>query len=40
VSAGVTLLRANNPSATAQYTLQAGKGYLSQAGTLKLKQLF
>jgi uncharacterized protein with beta-barrel porin domain len=40
VSAGLTLLRANNLSVTAQYTVQAGKGYLSQAGTVKLKQLF
>jgi outer membrane autotransporter protein len=40
LSAGLTLLRANNLSVTAQYTVQAGKGFLSQAGTVKLKQLF
>ena len=40
VSAGVTLLRANNLSLTARYTVGAGSGYVSQAGTLRLRQLF
>jgi outer membrane autotransporter protein len=40
LSAGLTLLRANNLSVTAQYTVQAGKGYVSQSGTVKLRQLF
>ncbi|WP_167337722.1 autotransporter outer membrane beta-barrel domain-containing protein [Paraburkholderia heleia] len=37
---GVTLLRASNLSVTARYEVEAGKGYVSQAGTLKLRQLF
>jgi len=40
LSAELTLLQANNLSVTAQYTVQAGKGYLSQAGAVKLRQLF
>ena len=40
VSAGVTPLRANNLSLTARYTVQAGSGYVSQAGSLRLRQLF
>ncbi|WP_429481950.1 autotransporter outer membrane beta-barrel domain-containing protein [Paraburkholderia youngii] len=37
---GVTLLRASNLSLTARYEMQAGKGFLSQTGSLKLRQLF
>ncbi|SDR33948.1 outer membrane autotransporter barrel domain-containing protein [Paraburkholderia fungorum] len=37
---GVTLLRANNLSLNVRYEVQAGKGYVSQAGSLKLRQLF
>lgn len=40
VSAGLTLLRANNLSVTARYELQAGGGLVAQAGTLRLRQLF
>jgi outer membrane autotransporter protein len=39
-SAGVTLLRERNLSVTARYELQAGGGFLSQGGTLRLRQLF
>jgi outer membrane autotransporter protein len=37
---GVTLLRANNLSVSARYELQAGSGYVAQAGMLRLRQLF
>ena len=40
LTAGVTVLRANNLSITAQYQMQAASGFLSQAGTLRLRQLF
>ncbi|APD13636.1 hypothetical protein RO07_03950 [Pandoraea pulmonicola] len=40
VQAGLTLLRANNLSVTARYELQVGGGLVSQAGTLRLRQLF
>ena len=40
LSLGVTLLRANNLSLTARYELEAGKGYVSNAGVLKAQQLF
>ncbi|MBB3001509.1 outer membrane autotransporter protein [Paraburkholderia tropica] len=40
VSAGVTLLRERNLSVTARYEMQAGRGFLSQGGTLRLRQLF
>ncbi len=40
VTAGVTLLRANNLSVTARYELQVGGGLVAQAGTLRLRQLF
>lgn len=40
VNVGVTLLRANNTSISARYEAQAGKGYVSQAGSVKLRQLF
>jgi outer membrane autotransporter protein len=40
VTLGVTLLRANNLSLNVRYELQAGKGYVAQAGSLKLRQLF
>ena len=37
---GVTLLRANNLSLSARYELQAGQGFVSHTGSLKLRQLF
>ena len=40
LSAGVKLLRANNLSISARYSLQAGSGYVSHAGSLQLRQLF
>ncbi|MDE1181860.1 autotransporter domain-containing protein [Paraburkholderia sp.] len=40
LSVGATLLRASNLSLTVRYEVQAGKGYVSQAGSLKLRQLF
>lgn len=40
VSAGVTLLNQRNLSLTARYDVQVGRGYLSQAGTLRLRRLF
>ena len=40
LTAGLTLLRANDLSMTAQYTVRVGSGYVSQAGSVKLKQLF
>jgi outer membrane autotransporter protein len=40
VSIGVTLLRASNLSLTLRYELQAGGGFVSQTGSLRLRQLF
>jgi outer membrane autotransporter protein len=40
LSLGMTLLRANNLSMTARYEVQLGAGYLSQAGIVRLRQLF
>jgi len=40
LTAGVTLLKARNLSLTARYNVQFGPGYLSQAGSLRLRQLF
>jgi len=40
VSVGVTLLRANNMTLTVRYELQAGGGFVSQTGSLRLRQLF
>jgi outer membrane autotransporter protein len=40
VSLGVTLLRANNLSLSLRYELQAAPDFLSQTGTLRLRQLF
>ncbi|WP_158905969.1 autotransporter domain-containing protein [Burkholderia sp. L27(2015)] len=40
VSLGVTLLRANNLSLTMRYELQAGGGFVSQTGSLRLRQVF
>lgn len=37
---GVTMLRASNLSVTARYELQAGKGFVSQTGSLRLRQQF
>ncbi|WP_307850393.1 autotransporter outer membrane beta-barrel domain-containing protein [Paraburkholderia aspalathi] len=37
---GVTLLRASNLSLSARYEVQAGKGFVSQMGSLRLRQLF
>ena len=39
-SVGVTLLRANNLSLTLRYEIQAASGFVSQTGTLRLRQLF
>jgi len=40
LTAGITLLRQNNMTITAQYQLEAAPGYVSQGGTLRLRQLF
>ncbi len=40
VSVGVTLLRAHNLSLSARYELQAGGGFVSQTGSLRLQQQF
>ncbi len=40
ISLGVSLLRANNLSLSLRYELQAGSAFLSQTGTLRLRQLF
>jgi len=36
----VTLLKANNLSLSARYELQAGSGFVSQTGIVRLRQLF
>jgi len=36
----VTLLRANNLSLSARYELQLAKGFVSQTGSLRLRQQF
>jgi outer membrane autotransporter protein len=40
VSLGATLLRANNLSLSVRYELQAASGFLSQTGSVRLRQLF
>jgi uncharacterized protein with beta-barrel porin domain len=40
ISLGVTLLRANNLSLSVRYELQAGAGFLSQTGIIRLQQKF
>ncbi len=40
ISLGLTLLRANNLSVTARYELQAGSGFISNTGILRLQQRF
>ncbi|GGC43640.1 hypothetical protein GCM10011400_33320 [Paraburkholderia caffeinilytica] len=40
VSAGVTLLRASNLTLTLRYELQAAPRYVSQTGSVRLRQLF
>jgi outer membrane autotransporter protein len=40
ISLGVTLLRANNLSLSVRYELQAAPGFVSQTGTVRLRQLF
>ena len=40
VSLGVTLLRANNLSVSGAYEVQAGSHFVSQTGSLRLRQLF
>lgn len=40
LSAGITLLRANNLTLTARYELQAAPRFVSQTGSLRLRQLF
>jgi outer membrane autotransporter protein len=40
IQLGVTLLRANNLSLTARYEVQAGSHFLSQTGSLRLRQMF
>ncbi|AXV84354.1 autotransporter outer membrane beta-barrel domain-containing protein [Ralstonia solanacearum] len=40
ISLGATLLRANNLSLSARYELQAGRGFVSQTGSVRLRQLF
>ncbi|MFC5431665.1 autotransporter domain-containing protein [Paraburkholderia denitrificans] len=40
LTAGVTLLNQKNLSLTARYDVQIGQGYLSQAGSVRLRQLF
>ena len=40
VSLGVTLLRANNLTLAVRYELQAASGFVSQTGTVRIRQLF
>ncbi|KDB08393.1 outer membrane autotransporter barrel domain protein, partial [Burkholderia sp. lig30] len=40
VSLGVTLLRASNLSVSVRYELQAASGFLSQTGSVRLRQVF
>ncbi|MGN6230226.1 MAG: autotransporter outer membrane beta-barrel domain-containing protein [Trinickia sp.] len=40
LTAGITLLKASNLSLTARYNVQLGPGFVSQAGSLRLRQLF
>ncbi|WP_158906077.1 autotransporter domain-containing protein [Burkholderia sp. L27(2015)] len=40
VSLGVTLLKANNLSLSVRYELQAASGFVSQTGTVRVRQLF
>ena len=40
VTLGVTLVRANNLSLAARYELQAGSGFVSNTGILRLQQQF
>jgi outer membrane autotransporter protein len=40
VTLGVTLVRANNLSLTVRYELQAGSGFVSNTGILRLQQQF
>jgi len=40
VSLGVTLLRANNLSLSLRYELQAGGGFVSQTGSVRVRQAF
>lgn len=40
ISAGLTLLQAGNLSLTVRYELQTGSGFISQTGSLRLRQLF
>lgn len=40
VSVGVSVLRASNRSLSLRYELQAGGGFVSQTGSLRLRQLF
>ena len=40
VSLGLTLLRANNLSLSVHYELQAGGGFVSQTGSVRLRQVF
>jgi len=40
VSLGATLLRANNLSLSVRYELQARSGFVSQTGTVRVRQLF
>jgi uncharacterized protein with beta-barrel porin domain len=40
ISVGATVLRANNLSLTVRYEIQAGAHFVSQTGTLRLRQLF
>jgi outer membrane autotransporter protein len=40
LSLGVTLLKANNLSLSVRYELQAGSGFVSQTGMVRLRQLF
>jgi len=40
IALGVTLLRANNLSLSVRYELQAAPGFVSQTGTVRLRQLF
>jgi len=40
VSLGATLLRANNLSLSVRYELQAGGGFVSQTGSVRVRQAF
>jgi len=40
VSLGATLLKANNLTLSVRYELQAASGFVSQTGTVRVRQVF